>query len=300
MITKLAFLILALAVMACNALTPSPQPTFTPEPTATVTVTPSPTATPVPLRPFIAGALWVFKYGDRIPDLTGVFPYTHGPADVTNLAVTIFLDLPDGWPEHPTELHVRWYQDGTLMQGWEGSVLCYSSGSCKEITASRFSSSGFSPGRYEARLYLDDGLLDGRQAAIRLIPEEWVGDLRLLKCDSGTADTCNTNGRQLEKFPDQLTIPAGSRILYVSNAFANLPSGSEWRVELYQADRLLDFVTQTITERGNPWSGRRTTIELSNQGAAFEPGTYTLKLVWKGNVVETFSFEVQPINGQTT
>jgi hypothetical protein len=304
--TKFATFVMALVLvgMACNALRPpvSSQTsliiasTETATPPATPTL-PSPSATPEdPAEPRILGVLLEFKYSSDPDDMNkvfGTYPYTHLPANANILAVTFFLDVPVGWPQRKTELHIVWFQDGTPLKDSGSSVVCAAESDCIEIYSRRFSSSGFEDGRYEARLYLGAELLEGPYGEVQLIDEKWVGDLRLMQCDRGSPDTCENAAGQLAKFPERVTVPVGSRAVYVSNAYANLPPGTDWRLELYQGERLIDSRNQATPNTGHSWSGWPISQLSDPSGATLEPGTYTVQLIRNGNVLETVSFEVK-------
>lgn len=296
--TRIATFVMALvlASVACNGVTPKPDPTSTPIPTATVTSTPLPSATPEPLIPYIENVLWNFKSSNTHVDLIGVFPYTHLPKDANVIEVTFYLHLPVGWPKEKTEFHVMWYRDGSPLQDWDGSIVCAPERAsyCTKINSSHFSQNRYEPGRYEARVYFGDQLLQGPEAIVWLIEEEWVGDLRLMQCDRGTVDTCENDAGQGPKFPREATVPLGSKAIWVSNGFANLPPRTDWRLELYdEAGQLIDSKPQATPRDDGIWSGWSITQLADPSGAAFRPGTYTVRLVWKVEVVETTSFEVK-------
>lgn len=306
--TKIASFMLALvlATIACNGLPiaadqlPTPVPTETSTATATAPIPTSiPSATPEPKIPRIMLApLWEVSNSPDLDKLFGNYPSTHLPTYAKALGVRFYLDLPDGWPEQPTELCIQWFRNGSQLKDWDGSVLCSSVGDCYQINSRHFKENGYEAGRYEVRLYncKDEQLLEGPQAEVWLIDEEWVGDLRVVHCDTWTPKTCDNPAGQIGKFLDQTTVSAGTNAIYLGSAYANLPSGAEWQVEIYHQDQLIVSQTEVVTGQGL-WSGWRITRLTNPIGAAFEPGQYTAKLSWKGQVIETISFEVKESSG---
>lgn len=307
--TKICFFVLALvlAAMACNAALPRPTPsqpplisTTTETAPFTFTPTPSPSATPGLTKPRIKAVLYGLAYASESNwnkiDPTDPYPHTSIPADINVVEANFYLELSEGWPAQQTELRTQWYRDGIPIDGSGGSLVCTADKPCSNLFSKQFYSNGFGAGRIEVRIYLGNELLEGPQAEVWAISGEWVGDMRLMQCDDWIDDNCEKSDGQLAKFPDEITIPVGSDAVYVGNAYASLPSDTGWRVELYKAGQLIDSETQTVNGNGTS-SGWRDT-QLSNQdGTALKAGLYTVKLIWKGNEIETIQFEVNQSNG---
>ena len=292
-----AFIIaLVLSSIACDAVVPVVNLTSTPMPTAPMTATPLPTVTPKPVKPRILRVLYGLAYASttdwKLIDPTDLYPHTLIPADINVVEVLFYLELPEGWPTQKVELVTHWYRDGMPIEGSDGSTVCSAGELCDIRTSKQFMSAGFGDGRIEIRLYIGDELLEGPQAEIWAIASQWVGNLRLMRCESGTADTCNNADGALTMFPEEFTVPAGSSEIYVGNAYANLPSGTRWQVELYRDAERIDSETKTITGSGTS-SGWKLTQMSNLDGSPLEAGIYTVKLIWNGALQESITFEVQ-------
>lgn len=296
--TKIAsfVLMLSLTAVACNALMPH-IPSI-PKAAEALTVSPPPTATPDLTKPRIIGTLPKLKYSSD-PNTTnmvfGDFPHTHPPASANLLAVSFHLEFQEGWTARNVALRSPLYQYGTLLDGWGGSSICKSANPCDIITSRRFSSSGFEEGQYEVRLYLGDELLDGPQSKVWLTADAWEGDLHVMNCDTLIGDICNDVAGQIPIFSTPVTIPTDRNAVQVINAFANLPSGTSWNIDLNRADCLISSQTQILSGE-EPWSGWRISQLSDPHSNTLQPGTYVVKLIWKGGLVETVSFEVRQKN----